>query len=556
MNLRQFCILWLLHSINAMEICVIVPLIDSMTTLSLINIACDSQHANASFVFLTSQDGEIDGCSNIGMIGIEAFANPEYWSNLNYTAEDMQVFLLRPFWKKEMMLGGLDVVAAHVHSANFVIADRSLATGHYSFLNPLLLAIPNPPLITSMSSAVNLLTVTSVSDFLTLLNSDVRSRTSKSSLLPPSDISHRASLRIPGAMLDSSSQYLSNLARMRVPDDQYKSMVAIASTYCNDHRMMEMFGSNGLTVIDSLRLTKNQNPFVDSIPELSKFSVEGQVCDDIKTEGKEARRKPLRLLCLAFTYEPRHESVRAALFTWARDCDGYLAVSNSTADTSLPTVTLQGSEGEGGGEGPGESYGSMSIKSRLIWTMVAQSQLIDEYDYFLLSGDDIYVFVDNLKAYLRYIELSSAYSTPIFVGRKMQQNALLRFYHGGSGYVMNRAAVSLLNHLFVTLPDACLTHVHTSMEDVMTARCLMHGGVHTFDAKDPVSGRHIFHPHRPDEAFQPRNKEFMQQVHSYETGEGCCSVYSASFQDMMPEQMQCLHHRVMTRQPANRCNEV
>jgi hypothetical protein len=312
-----------------------------------------------------------------------------------------------------------------------------------------------------------------------------------------------------------------------------------------------LFGEEGMAVINALQLTDpGANYFIDTYSK-QNTNKESESVEDGNGDGP----APLRLLCMSFTYEPRHSSVRAAMLTWARDCDGYLAASNSTSDSSLPTVTLQ--DGGAGGE-VGESYETMSVKSRLIWTMVAQSQLIDEFDYFLLSGDDVYVLVDNLKAYLRYIEQTTSGrnsegksggkkekgGVPIFVGRKMHQNALLQFYHGGSGYVMNRAAVAALHYLFATQPEACLTRAYTSMEDVMTARCLMHAGVSTFDAKDPVSGRHIFHPHRPGEAYLPKNGEFVQQVHSYRSGEDCCSTHSVSFQDFMPVQMHCLHHRL------------
>ena len=47
-----------------------------------------------------------------------------------------------------------------------------------------------------------------------------------------------------------------------------------------------------------------------------------------------------------------------------------------------------------------DSYTRMWTKTQLIFHLIATSALLDDYDYFLLGGDDLYVLVDNLRAFL------------------------------------------------------------------------------------------------------------------------------------------------------------
>ena len=42
----------------------------------------------------------------------------------------------------------------------------------------------------------------------------------------------------------------------------------------------------------------------------------------------------------------------------------------------------------------------MWTKTQLIIALIATTDLIDDFDYFLLGGDDMYVLVDNLKMFL------------------------------------------------------------------------------------------------------------------------------------------------------------
>ena len=101
-----------------------------------------------------------------------------------------------------------------------------------------------------------------------------------------------------------------------------------------------------------------------------------------------------------------------------------------------------------------------------------------QYDYFHIGGDDLYLIVENLRLYLESEEIQLASNgtgsedmqTPLFMGRRFAHKGDRdqMFISGGSGYTMNKAALKTL--VVDGLPN-CFPHVHTSMEDVMVARC-------------------------------------------------------------------------------------
>jgi hypothetical protein len=267
-----------------------------------------------------------------------------------------------------------------------------------------------------------------------------------------------------------------------------------------------------------------------------------------------------RVLCMTYTMTANHHRVKSIVRTWAQQCDGYLAFSNET-DTRLNILQLLPQSCTGGKPSADtcevharpESYNEMWYKTQLIWTFVYSAQeIFNEFDYFLLGGDDLYVVVENLRDLLgseevrNYIDVNERIlfgtkethknilgqgakghgtRVPLYVGRLLHANAYVRFNSGGSGYVLNRAAVSILvNALnskspmnnksllsqssisreggFVALPPStssiddseidddkvnaefghfvCLPTASTSMEDLFVGHCLNQAGVEPF----------------------------------------------------------------------------
>lgn len=197
-----------------------------------------------------------------------------------------------------------------------------------------------------------------------------------------------------------------------------------------------------------------------------------------------------KLLCIAYTTSVDHSRVADILGSWGAKCDGYVAFSNLT-DMTLSIVEVKPYDSWV------EDYNNMWTKSQFIWKIIAAS-LLDDYDYFLMGGDDLFVIVENLRALLdsHYLnELSANGTLPIYLGKIMNQNHYLRFVSGGSGYVLNRVAVAVLVSLLhggssgspelTEASSSCLTEIKSFMEDLLVAQCLLQVGIH------PVGPAHI-----------------------------------------------------------------
>ena len=104
----------------------------------------------------------------------------------------------------------------------------------------------------------------------------------------------------------------------------------------------------------------------------------------------------IRLLCGIYTTEHNHMTrVRAQRLTWGHRCSRFLVFSNAT-DLSIPSINIP-HIGE-------ESYENLWQKVRFIWKYIHYHYLFD-FDWFLLSGDDTYVVVENLLEYLSSSEV-------------------------------------------------------------------------------------------------------------------------------------------------------
>lgn len=70
---------------------------------------------------------------------------------------------------------------------------------------------------------------------------------------------------------------------------------------------------------------------------------------------------------------------------WGRKCDGFFAASNAT-DHSSGTIDLAQ-------DGP-EEYKNMWQKIRSMWAY-AYDHHLDEYEFFLIVGDDTFIVMQN-----------------------------------------------------------------------------------------------------------------------------------------------------------------
>jgi glycoprotein-N-acetylgalactosamine 3-beta-galactosyltransferase len=139
--------------------------------------------------------------------------------------------------------------------------------------------------------------------------------------------------------------------------------------------------------------------------------------------------------------------------TWAGGCDGFLAFSTES-DPRLPAMAIQH-------DGP-EEYDNMWQKSRSIWKFVGK-HYIDDFDWFFLGGDDLFVMPHNLKTYLAslmYKDKADPKVDEYYVGRRFSEWGETPFNSGGAGYTLSRATL----RKFLTVIDDeehCSAKKHT-----------------------------------------------------------------------------------------------
>ena len=258
-------------------------------------------------------------------------------------------------------------------------------------------------------------------------------------------------------------------------------------------------------VHDEKALRKNSPPFQVTKEEVHcdnhdpnyKMLTEKVVVDLTSHEAREREAeqdggKPrAKIFCMVYTIEKNHDKIPIIRETWGKKCDGFIVASDKT-DKDLGTVNIPH-------EGP-EEYHNIWQKVRSMWSYVYDNYY-EEYDWFHIGGDDLYLIVENMRLYLESEEVqlaanggqflpngSETEQLPLFLGRRFaeQGNYQRIFNSGGSGYSLNKAA---LKSLVVTAFPTCMPHLKTFAEDVMVAQCLRNKiKVYPFDTKDDNGG--------------------------------------------------------------------
>lgn len=171
-------------------------------------------------------------------------------------------------------------------------------------------------------------------------------------------------------------------------------------------------------------------------------------------------------------------------------------VASNLTDASIDAVEIPH-------EGP-EEYKNIFQKVRSIWSYVYDNYY-EDYDWFHIGGDDLYVIIENLRLYLESDEIRMASNggaslpngdettqTPLFIGRRFDltggrwndQTAGKSdeiFISGGSGYTMNKATLkTLVAEGFTNY----FPHAHDFSEDTINAKILKKFGIEPYDARD------------------------------------------------------------------------
>jgi hypothetical protein len=183
-----------------------------------------------------------------------------------------------------------------------------------------------------------------------------------------------------------------------------------------------------------------------------------------------------------YTYAGHHDQVADLADTWGWRCDGFFAASTRT-DRSIGAVDLP-HKGK-------ERYDNMWQKTR---SMVAfmYDHYLDDYDYFLLCGDDTYVIVENLRNYLMLLEATTGgreSAQPLYIGAPIHFHGV-NYNTGGSAYLLNTVALRRLVEL--ALPHY-FPQTACSAEDVFMGIIMSALSIPLVDTSDAHHRQRFFH---------------------------------------------------------------
>jgi hypothetical protein len=229
----------------------------------------------------------------------------------------------------------------------------------------------------------------------------------------------------------------------------------------------------------------------------------------------------VKLFCAVYTYAPGGNLFTQAIQeTWGKRCDGFLFASSesnqTTGHTHLPTNSPHGF-----------GYKGMAQRTRAILSYLYDN-FLDDYDYFHLCGDDTYLIVENLKAFLKSTQKWEAQagldrSVPIaenylFAGFQFswgrKKSSTTHYLGGGSGYSLSAKALKA----FVEGPlQTCNPQVENPNEDMYVSNCFdeyLMDSKNWIDTRD-YDGAHRYHQLSVDRTstFGEKGKhDFMEKV--------------------------------------------
>ena len=172
--------------------------------------------------------------------------------------------------------------------------------------------------------------------------------------------------------------------------------------------------------------------------------------------------------------------------TWARDCDKYFFILKY--NSSLPSnITYELNHSNIPILQPAylvsDDYGRLAGK--VFRSFQAIYSKYNNYDWYLKADDDTFIFVDNLKKFLK----TKNSTNPVTYGYDFK-NLVERGYHsGGAGYVLSNEALKRFHSKLSENYKYCRS---SGAEDVQIAKCLRKLGVYPDKSIDD-EGRERFH---------------------------------------------------------------
>lgn len=141
---------------------------------------------------------------------------------------------------------------------------------------------------------------------------------------------------------------------------------------------------------------ENVQRFRERRPECPLTS-EGVVREDSLVHVEISDNTSGQVFCGILTSHTSRAKAIAVRDTWAGDCDGAVFFSD-ISEASIPSIRA--------GE---DSYDTSWLKLQAVLHFI-NTNYLDDFDYFFLSSDQVYLIVPNLREYLASIESSSMYT--------------------------------------------------------------------------------------------------------------------------------------------------
>jgi hypothetical protein len=173
-------------------------------------------------------------------------------------------------------------------------------------------------------------------------------------------------------------------------------------------------------------------------------------------------------------------------------------------------------------------------KTRSIWKTIYDN-FINDFDYFYLCGDDVYLLVENFRSYLDdelavwdmteeqeqqqdQSSLSPSSSSPPPRHFGLWVGSPTNIVTGGPGYTLNRAALRM--YVESGMWETCYSEKRVSSEDKFMSMCLSKIGIfgNATDTRDPTTGEQRFHDSRPSTLYltraDPRGRSYASRIAS------------------------------------------
>jgi glycoprotein-N-acetylgalactosamine 3-beta-galactosyltransferase len=217
----------------------------------------------------------------------------------------------------------------------------------------------------------------------------------------------------------------------------------------------------------------------------------------IISSNQESKQKNKELFCLILT-KTKSLGTRAkqAYDSWAKKCDKHVFMATLPDEFKLTNKDInEGIEAELESsltvlQPPDFHKDKYSkITDKVFSTLKYMYKKYDDYEYYLKADDDTFIFVENLREFLR--EKNSS-RIPLTYGYDFKQFVERGYHSGGAGYVLTNAAFTLLaskltrNYSFCSISE-------TGTEDIDVAKCLRKLSVYSASSLDE-NGRERFHP--------------------------------------------------------------